>query len=96
LNNAEIERFSYVAFSGHREVDDHVGTAYRASGLRLAANSGASTLSDIGRFFGAAARLDARSPWRWQARAFFTLMGLSVAMKKSPLVARSRSPLVAR
>lgn len=30
--------------------------------------------AEIERFFGAAARLDAQSPWRWQACAFFTLM----------------------
>jgi integrase len=29
---------------------------------------------EIERFFAAAARLDAQSPWRWQAAAFFTLM----------------------
>lgn len=30
--------------------------------------------AEIERFFTAAARLDAQSPWRWQAAAFFTLM----------------------
>jgi integrase len=32
------------------------------------------TSDEIERFFVAAAHLSARSPWRWQARAFFTLM----------------------
>lgn len=32
------------------------------------------TTDEIARFFAAAAHLHARSPWRWQAVAFFTLM----------------------
>jgi integrase len=32
------------------------------------------TTSEIERFFTAAAHLESRSPWRWQATAFFTLM----------------------
>lgn len=32
------------------------------------------TTGEIERFFAAAARVDAQSPWRWQAFAFFTLM----------------------
>jgi integrase len=32
------------------------------------------TTSEIDRFFAAAARLDAHSPWAWQGVAFFTLM----------------------
>jgi integrase len=32
------------------------------------------TAQEIERFFAAAARLDAQSPWRWQGVAFFTLM----------------------
>lgn len=32
------------------------------------------TTQEIERFFAAAARVDAQSPWRWQAFAFFTLM----------------------
>lgn len=32
------------------------------------------TTGEIDRFFAAAAHLDAQSPWRWQATAFFTLM----------------------
>jgi hypothetical protein len=32
------------------------------------------TTDEIERFFAAAARLESRSPWRWQATAFFTLV----------------------
>ena len=32
------------------------------------------TAHEIERFFAAAVRLHAHSPWRWQAIAFFTLM----------------------
>jgi len=59
--------------AAHRNSDAYVlSDRWRAS--FVPAHPYLLTTHEIERFFAAAVRLDAQSPWRWQAVAFFTLM----------------------